>query len=112
MLKLSYFPFAFMSSNLAMTGLLIVCGLAGLSELAADIAITQAITLALFSAFSANARNLILKNTSGLEANQLLYYRLILLLPLLAVAYWLSSISNVNAFIALLLLLRRSIVAG
>lgn len=98
-----------MSSNLAMTGLLIVCGLAGLSELAADIAITQAITLALFSAFSANARNLILKSISGLEANQLLYYRLILLLPLLAIAYWLSSISNVNAFIALLLLLRRSI---
>ncbi len=109
MLKLSYFPFAFMSSNLAMTGMLIVCGLAGLNELAADIAITQAITLALFSAFSANARNLILKSTSGLEAKQLLYYRLILLLPLLAVAYWLSSISNVNTFIALLLLLRRSI---
>ncbi|MGP1717934.1 MAG: hypothetical protein ACTS9Y_12215 [Methylophilus sp.] len=92
-----------------MTGLLIVCGLAGLNELAADIAITQAVTLALFSAFSANARNLILKSSSPLAANQLLYYRLIFLLPLLALAYWLSSISNVNAFIALILLLRRSI---
>lgn len=109
MLKLAYFPLAFMSSNLAMTGLLIACGFAGLSELAADIAITQAITLAIFSAFSANARNLILKNTYPLHANQLLYYRIIFLLPLLAISYWLSSISNVNAIIALLLLLRRSI---
>lgn len=109
MLKPSYFPLAFMSNSLAMTGLLIICGLAGLTELASDIAITQAITLALFSAFSANARNLILKATTPAEAHQLLHYRLILLLPLLLVAYWLSSISNVTALIALLLLLRRSI---
>lgn len=109
MLKPSYFPLAFMSSNLAMTGLLIVCGLSGLTQLASDIAVTQAITLALFSVFSANARNLILKSSTALEARQLLHYRLILLIPLLAVAYWLSSISNINTLIALLLMLRRSI---
>lgn len=103
------FPLALLSNNLAMTGLLIICGLAGLSELAADIAITQAITLALLTAFSANARNFILKSSSSLQANQLLYYRLILLLPLLPVAYWISSISHVNKFIALILLLRRSV---
>lgn len=98
-----------MSNNLAMTGLLIVIGLAGLSELASDVAIIQGIALALFSSLSANSRNLILKRNDPVKADQLLYYRLALLLPLSIVAYWLSSISHVNTYLALILLLRKSI---
>lgn len=109
MFKTTYFPLAFMSNSLAMTGLLIVIGISGLSELASDIAIIQGITLALFSSFSANSRNLILKHINPVSAHQLLYYRLILLLPLSAIGYWVSSISHVNTDLAVILLLRKSI---
>lgn len=109
MLNNPYFPLAFMSNSLAMTALLIVVGLAGLSELASDIAITQGITLALLSSLSANARNLILNHVNPIKASQLLWYRLILLLPLIAIAYWLSLISDVNPQLAFILLLRKSI---
>lgn len=98
-----------MSNSLAMTGLLIVVGISGLSELASDIAIIQGITLALFSSFSANSRNLILKHSNPVKADQLLYYRLVLLLPLSGLGYWLSFTSHVNTSLALILLLRKSI---
>lgn len=109
MSRLNLFPYAFLANSLAMTGLLIAIGLAGLSELASDIAIIQGITLALFNSFSANARNLILNNTNSIKAGQLLYYRVVLLLPLMAVGYWLTLISNVPAQLAVFLLMRKSI---
>lgn len=109
MSRINPFPYTFLANSLAMTGFLIIVGLAGLTELASDIAIVQAISLALFNSFSANARNLILKKHSPLSASQLLYYRLVLLLPLMALAYWLTSISNVTPILATFLLIRKSI---
>lgn len=91
-----------------MTALLIVFGIAGHTVVAADIGLVQSATLALFFAFSANARNLILADSSGLLANRLFETRLVLLLPLALTAYFISIfVSSVVASLAFVLVLRR-----
>lgn len=93
-----------------MTGLLIVLGLVGDSAFAADVGIVQAATLALFYAFSGNARNLILNHKSGVTAQSVLNNRFILILPLAVAAYWLSAImASVPSSIAMVLILRRAV---
>lgn len=93
-----------------MTGLLIVLGLVGEPVFAANVAIVQAATLALFYAFSGNSRNLILNHESSITAQSILNNRLILLLPLAAAAYWLSAImASVPSSIVIVLILRRSV---
>ena len=82
------FPTAFMANTFAMTILLIATGLAGNSAIAADIGIVQGATLALFYAFSANARSLILSKSSVVSAHSMMIGRLLLLIPLAAVSYW------------------------
>lgn len=92
-----------------MTALMLVCGLAGAPGLTADIAIVQGATLALFFAFSANARNVIFADTSGSTSHLLLRGRLLLLLPLAVPAFILSSvIGSVDSLLALVLIVRRS----
>ena len=54
------FPSAFMLQTFAMTALMIGLALGGKPHMAADVGITQAASLALFLAFSGNARSLIL----------------------------------------------------
>ena len=54
------FPAAALLNSFSTTALLLVFGLAGHPEVVADIAVVQAASLALFYAFSANARNLVL----------------------------------------------------
>lgn len=98
-----------MANSLAMTALLIIIGLAGNSLLAADVGIVQGITLALFYSFSANARNLILNQITPISAQPLLVYRLILLLPLAVLAFWLARLSGVDAVLVIALLLRRAV---
>jgi len=100
------FPLAALFNSFAMTGLLLVFGIAGRPETATDIALVQGATLALFYAFSANARNLILAD--GAAAGQLLRARLVLMLPLAAGAWFLGTgIGSASAALAAVLIVRR-----
>lgn len=104
------FSAAFMANSLSMTGLLIALSLAGYSDLSADVAIVQAATLALFFAFSANARNLILKHHSTITAQFVLSSRIPILIPLAVAAYWLSAeMAAVPPYLAGVLILRRAV---
>lgn len=99
---------AFGANFFAMTGLMVYLSLIGKSELAADIGIVQASTMALFYAFSANARSLILNKKSLISAKDILAIRYRLILPLSVAAAFLSFyISNVAWIFAALLILRR-----
>ncbi len=94
---------------MAMTGLLIVLVMIGESSLAADVGIVQAITLALFHSFSANARSLIFSHSSPAGAYSIMAVRLVLLLPLSGVAYWLSlNTASIDSMVAAALIFRRA----
>jgi glycosyltransferase involved in cell wall biosynthesis len=94
----------------AMTALLICAGLFGRSELAADIAVVQAATLATFFSFSGNARNLILTLRTPVPREALLAARLVLLLPLGAAAALLCiAVAHVEPLLALVLIARRGV---
>ena len=106
--SLVIFPTAALLNSFSITLLLLVFGLAGLSSIAADIGLVQSATLALFYAFSANARNLILGDTSGSTAPRLLWVRILLIVPLSLVAYFLSvELAAVPAALAVILIIRR-----
>lgn len=99
---------AFGINYFATTGLMIYLSLIGNSNLAADIAIVQASTTALFYAFSGNARSLILNLKSSISASNILAIRLALLFPLGIASIFLSTyISNVAWIFAALLILRK-----
>ena len=92
-----------------MTGLMLVSGLAGAPGLTTDIAMVQGATLALFFAFSANARNVIFADASGSTSHLLLRTRILLLLPLAAATFILSSVLGaVDGWLAFVLICRRS----
>lgn len=94
----------------AMTALLICAGLLGRGELAADIAIVQAATLATFFSFSGNARNLVLTLRTPVPREALLAARLVLLLPLGAAAALLCiAVAHVEPLLALALIARRGV---
>lgn len=102
------FSLAILLNSFSMTGLMLFCGLAGAPELTADIAIVQGATLALFYAFSGNARNIIFADKSGSASSLLLRTRLILLLPLACLSFIFSSlIGSVGFDLALVLIGRR-----
>lgn len=97
-----------MVNTFAMTLLLVSLGLAGESELAAEIGIVQGATLALFYAFSANARSLILNESSQYSAGAIMLSRIVLVIPLALIAYWLSvKVAGVPYLLASVLILRR-----
>ncbi len=102
------FPLAALFNSFSMTALMLVLGVAGWYEVVADIGLVQGVTLALFYGFSANARNLILADANGFMATRLLQSRLILLLPLASVAYYLSVyVGMVSVSLAVVLIVRR-----
>lgn len=104
------FPIAFVINAFAMTGVLILLGLSGRSEMAAEVGIIQAATIALFYAFSANARSLILNQQAPVNAADVLYVRILLLLPLSFAAYFLSSAAmEVELVLVAALILRRAV---
>lgn len=104
------FPTSYLSSQLSMTGLLVVLGLGGKPHLAADVAIVQAAALALFYAFSGNVRNLIFKPGQPASAPSLLAVRLVLMLPLGIGVYYLGSVLGGVAWdLALILILRKTV---
>lgn len=114
MKKFSYllFPFAALLNSFSMTALLLVIGLSGRGEIVADIAIVQGASLALFFAFSANARNIVLATSQrrGDEAaSGLMFARLLLLVPLGVATYFLSVyVGGAVAALTITLTVRRA----
>ena len=101
---------AYLVLTQAMTALLVCAGLFGRSELAAEIGIAQAATLATFFAFSGNARNLILSERTEVPARAILAARMALLLPLGAAAVLLCTIvGRLDPALMLVLIVRRAI---
>ncbi len=102
------FPVAFLLNASSMTVLLIGVGALGNPEVAADIAIVQGATLAVFYAFSANARSIILGESTKVPWPLIFRSRMVLLLPLggatLALSVYLTGAAPV---LALALILRR-----
>ena len=104
------FPASYLSCQLSMTGLMIVLSLGGNPQLAADVGIVQGAALALFLAFSGNARNLIFKPGKVAPARSLLVARLLLMLPVGAGVYYLGVVLGGVAWdISLILILRKAI---
>jgi hypothetical protein len=104
------YPLAFLINSFAMPILLVILGVAGKSEVSAEIGIIHGTTLALLFAFSANARNLLLNRESNFSAPSILAFRLVLLLPLAGLAYALSMLSiPMDPLFALALLFRRCV---
>lgn len=91
------------------TGLLILLGVFGASELAAEVGIVQGAAVAVFMAFSANARNLILGDKGKQNFIHLLHLRLMLLLPLaLAACMLVVNVVEVPLWLVLVLIARRA----
>lgn len=104
------FPLAVMANTFAMTVLLITLGLTGQPAMAAEVGIVQGATLALFYAFSANARSLILSKSPAISAHSIMIGRLLLLIPLAAISYWLSvGVAGVGQSLAIILIARRCV---
>lgn len=105
------FPLAALLNSFSTTALLLIFGLAGRPEIVADIALVQAASLALFYAFSANARNLVLADggrAGETVAGALLRVRTVLMLPLACVTYMLGvMVGGAAASIAVVLIVRR-----
>ena len=104
------FSAAFMANMLSMTAMLILFSMAGQSHMAADLGIVQASTSALFYAFSANARNIVLSTSNATLAKSIFNIRLILLAPLVLGAFWMSStLGGVESLFTSVLILRRTV---
>src|SRR2546426_4975843 len=104
------FPVSFLFNTFAMTALLVCLGLMGKPTMAADVGLVQGATLALFYAFSANARNLILNPSPPTSVRSMLVARLFLIVPLGYVSFYLSVyMANVEGPLACVLILRRCV---
>ncbi len=103
------FPLAFALNSLAMTGFMVILGLSGRSSIAADFGIVHGATMALFYAFSANARSLILNPSSKTSLRFLLLNRFIMILPLGAASFFLSVVLGEAYWpLAVILICRRA----
>ena len=103
------FPFAAAINLFSVTGLLILAGLLGYGNLAAEIAVIQGAILAIFHSLSANARNLILaRGASEAEEKNLFYFRLVFFLPAIIVGYYLAnSVIQISAYVFAGLVIRK-----
>ena len=102
------FPLANLLNSFSMAAMLLFFGILGYSEVAADIGLVQGATLALFYAFSGNARNLILADVGTRASTRLFKVRLLLALPLFCLACLLSiGVAAVATPIAVALIFRR-----
>jgi len=97
----------YMSLTYSITGLLVILGIAGKHILAADVAIIQGAVLATFYVLSGDARHLIL--TDQVRAHNVVFFRLVWILPLAILSFFMSSItSQINFALVCGLILRRS----
>ncbi len=108
-MSLIVFPFAFMANTFAMMLVMIGLSVFGKPELAADFGLIHGATVAMFYAFSGNARSLILGESGKINAAQILRLRLIMLVPLAVLAFVLSiGVVALSWGFVLLLVLRRA----
>ncbi len=92
-----------------MTLLMIGFGISGMPELAADIGIVHGATLALFYAFSGNVRSMVLNRDKAISIASILVGRLLLVLPLSVISFYLVvSASSVEIILAIILVARRA----
>lgn len=105
--KLQYlFPVTFMVNAYAMTFLMMMLGLFGKPNMAAEIGIVQGATVAIFYAFSADSRSLIFNK---FPAELIIVSRLYLLIPLAGAALVLSCPAKIDMYMAIILIIRRCI---
>lgn len=103
------FPLAAAVNFFSVTGLLVLSGLLGKSDLAADIAVTQGAVIAVFLSLSGNARNLILGNPQAPETEKsLILFRLIIMGPAALIVFFLTtSALDVSIMLLIGLILRK-----
>ncbi|MGV3628273.1 MAG: hypothetical protein ACO1PN_11380 [Betaproteobacteria bacterium] len=102
------FAVSILANTFAVTGMMIVLGLAGHPGLAADFGIVHGATVALLHSFSGNARSIVLNTKSPISTETVLTTRLLLILPLGLLSWLLSvHIASVGAALAAFLVLRR-----
>jgi len=93
---------------MSISGFLVILGFAGKSVIVADLAIVHGASLALFYTFSANARNVILRDPSEDVIGYLSWSRILLSFPLGFIACWLAiHLSGVDVLLAIIIILRR-----
>jgi len=103
------FPLAFLVNNLSMTAMMVAFAMVGDAETAAEIGLIQASTSALFNAFSSNARSVILSSDDSQLFRTIVSFRLILLIPFVAIAYSINSSSGwVMPVFLMVFLIRRT----
>ena len=85
------FPLAAAINFFSITALLILAGLTGNGELAANIGIVQGAILVVFLSLSGNARNLILASSTEEIEKKLFYFRLTVLLPAVMTIFFLCA---------------------
>ena len=98
--------FSYMTLTYSISGLLVILGIFGKHEMAADVAIVQGSVLATFYVLSGDARHLILADKAN--AHKVLFFRLVWIIPLAAISYFMSfNIGHVGMGLASSLILRR-----
>ncbi|PIA68275.1 hypothetical protein [Pseudomonas sediminis] len=108
-MSLLLYPAAFMANTFAMMLVMIGLSLFGKPELAADFGLIHGATVALFYAFSGNARSLILAESGEVGAAGILRLRLLMLLPLGVLAFMLCiGMVDGGWLFVLLLVVRRA----
>ena len=85
------YPLAAAINFFSITALLIIAGLLGKEELAADIGIAQGALIAVFLSLSGNARNLILASSTDSDEKGLFYFRLLIMLPAMFAVFFLAT---------------------
>jgi hypothetical protein len=108
-MSLLVYPAAFMANTFAMMLVMIGLSLFGKPALAADFGLIHGATVALFYAFSGNARSLILAESGEVDAASILRLRLMLLMPLGILAFMLCiGVVDSGWLLVLLLVVRRA----
>lgn len=108
-MRLMIFPAAFMANTFAMMLVMIGLSLFGKPALAADFGLVHGATVALFYSFSGNARSLILGAEGNIHSPRILRMRLLMVLPLGALAWMLcAGVVDGGGLFILLLVLRRA----
>lgn len=103
------YPLAAAINFFSVTGLLIIAGLLGIQDLAAEIGVVQGACIAVFLSLSGNARSLILADSSDNDERSLFHFRLLLLLPAVVVAFFLvASLVEIPISLIVGLVLRKS----
>jgi len=102
------FPLAAAINFFSVTALLIISGLLGKQNLAAELGVVQGAIIAVFLSLSGNARNLILANSSDNDEKNLFCLRLLLMFPAVITVFYLATdIVEISIYLIGALILRK-----